>query len=256
MKNLILSAGCLVLALTSASCGDHTTAQSQKQALPPGHPPTTAAPASAGPGFSGKVTETMDAAGYTYVRIDTGKEKIWAAGPKTAIKVGDSVSITDGMPMKDYHSKTLNRDFDVVYFVGSLQTGGAAGAAAGELPPGHPPIGGGSISKPTVDLKGVTKAQGGKSIQEVYADQKSLSGKEVKVRGKVVKYNSMILGKNWLHIQDGTGEPGSNDLTVTTTTPAKVGDTVLVTGAVTLNKDFGSGYKFGVMLDDAKVKVE
>jgi hypothetical protein len=199
----------------------------------------------------------MDAAGYTYVRVDTGKEKVWAAGPKAQIKVGDSVSITDGMPMANYHSKTLNRDFDVVYFVGSLQAGGMqpAGGHGAQLPEGHPPIGA-AASKPVVDPKGITKAKDGKTIQEIFADQKSLAGKEVKVRGKVVKDNSMILVKNWLHIQDGTGAPGSNDLTVTTTTGAKLGDTVLITGVLAVNKDFGSGYKFAVMLDDAKVEVE
>jgi hypothetical protein len=78
------------------------------------------------------------------------------------------------------------------------------------------------------------------------------------VRGKVVKYNAEIMGKNWLHIQDGSGsaDKSNNDLTVTTTTPAKVGDTVLVTGSVTTNKDFGAGYKYTVILDDAKVVVE
>ena len=66
------------------------------------------------------------------------------------------------------------------------------------------------------------------------------------------------MGKNWLHIRDGSGsaDKSDNDLTVTTSTPAKLGDTVLVTGLVSLNKDFGAGYKYTVILDDAKVTVE
>jgi hypothetical protein len=78
----------------------------------------------------------------------------------------------------------------------------------------------------------------------------------VVVRAKVVKYNPQIMGKNWLHLEDGTGKAGSNDLTVTTNGEAKVGDTVLVTGVVTTNKDFGAGYKYDVILEDANVKVE
>jgi hypothetical protein len=78
----------------------------------------------------------------------------------------------------------------------------------------------------------------------------------VKVRGKVVKYNSGIMGKNWLHIQDGSGAAGSNDLTVTTSANTKVGDTVLVAGVLSANKDFGSGYKYALIVQDAKVTVE
>ena len=248
MKNALLPAGCLILALVSANCADKST-----------RPQT--APAKSVDGsksFSGKVVETMNAAGYTYVRVDTGKEKLWAAGPQATVKVGDTVSAIEGMPMVNYHSKTLNRDFDVVYFVGSLQGSGTSSVGsdpAAALPEGHPPIGA-AAAKPKIDLKGISKAKGGKTIEEIFAGKAALAGKEVKVRGKVVKYNAMILGKNWLHIQDGTGKEGSNDLTITTSTETKVGDTVLVTGAVSINKDFGSGYKFAVMMDDAKVVVE
>ena len=109
-----------------------------------------------------------------------------------------------------------------------------------------------------MDLTGIKKADGGQTVQEIFATHAKLAGKTVTVRGKVVKYNAMILGKNWLHIQDGTGTADNrdNDLTVTTSTPAKLGDTVLVTGSVTLNKDFGANYKYAVILDDAKVTVE
>ena len=75
-------------------------------------------------------------------------------------------------------------------------------------------------------------------------------------RGKVVKFNANIMGKNWLHVQDGTGNAGSNDLLVTTTGQAKPGDTVLIEGKVALNKDFGAGYKYNVLVEDAKVTVE
>ena len=208
--------------------------------------------------FTGKVVETMNAATYTYVLVDTGREKLWAAGPQTPMKVGDSVTVTQGMPMTKYHSKTLNQDFDVVYFTGQLQGSGppaVAGSRAGTLPAGHPPIGG-AAAKPKIDVTGIQKARGGQTIQEIFADKAKLNGKAVTVRGKVVKYNSMIMDKNWLHIQDGTGTAGSNDLPLTTRSSAKVGDTVLITGNVSLDRDFGFGYKFPVILEDANVVVE
>ncbi|HKK00777.1 MAG TPA: hypothetical protein VJ955_01300, partial [Desulfuromonadales bacterium] len=91
---------------------------------------------------------------------------------------------------------------------------------------------------------------------QIFTDKGKLAGKQVVVRGKVVKYTQQVMGKNWLHIEDGTGKAGAKDLTVTTTASAKLGDTVLVSGPITLNKDFGYGYKYDVIMQNAKVKVE
>ena len=219
--------------------------------------------------FSGKVAETMDAGGYTYVLVDTGTNKVWAAAPQFPVKQGDAVAVPDAMPMMGFHSKTLNRDFDVVYFAGSIPVNGAS-ATAVTLPPGHPEIGGGADGKlpanhPPVaggtgatklDFTGLKPAEGGKTVEEIFATSEQLAGKPVKVRGKVVKYNADIMGRNWLHIQDGTGAVGDNDLLVTSADQAKVGNTVLVEGTVATNKDFGAGYKYRVMVEDAKVTVE
>jgi hypothetical protein len=220
--------------------------------------------------FSGKVIETMNAGSYTYVRVDTGKAKNWAAAPKFAVKVGDKVDVTKAMPMADYHSKTLNRTFDVVYFTGSVAvngkpTGAAAqdlpkdhppiGGQAGNLPQGHPPVGA-DAAKSATDFSKIKKATDGKTVAEIVTGRSKLRNKPVAVRGKVVKYNGGVMGKNWLHIRDGSGAEGSNDLTVTTSTEAKVGDTVLVTGKVSTDRDFGGGYKYAVIVEDAKVVVE
>jgi hypothetical protein len=65
------------------------------------------------------------------------------------------------------------------------------------------------------------------------------------------------MGKNWLHVRDGSGAEGTNDLTITTAgTLPNVGDTVVVTGNVALNKDFGMGYAYDVLVEDAQVTVE
>jgi hypothetical protein len=224
----------------------------------------------AGPGgFSGKVTETMDAGGYTYVLVDTGTNKVWAAATKFRVKKGDSVTIPDSMQMTDFESKSLNRTFSVIYFAGSISVNGTksgpetlppghpaiGGSAAGGLPAGHPSMGA-QKPLPKFDFTGVRPAKDGKTVAEIYAASAKLEGKSVTVRGKVVKYNPGIMGRNWLHIQDGTGGPGSNDLLVTTTDRAKRGDTVLVVGKVALNKDFGAGYKYNVLVEEAKVTVE
>jgi hypothetical protein len=248
---------------------------SQDSSLPAGHPPidnskpaagSEGEHASKGPAqnahLSGKAIEVTNAASYTYILVDTGKEKLWAAVSQINVKPGDSVVIGDAMEMPHFHSKALGRDFDKVYFSGNIMINGAAPTApplpetkSAELPKNHPPITGSSAEN-KVDLTGIKKAKGGKTIEEIYGGKSKLSGQEVTVRGKVVKYNENILGKNWIHLRDGTGKPGSNDLLVTSTTAAKVGDIVLATGPIALNKDFGSNYKYDVMIDNAKVTVE
>ena len=121
------------------------------------------------------------------------------------------------------------------------------------MPADHP------AAKPgeEVDLSGIAKADGGKTVAEVFAEKDALAGKPVAVRGKVVKVNGGIMGKNWLHVRDGSGADGTNDLTVTTAAelPA-LGATVVVIGPVTLNKDFGMGYAYDVIVEDAEIKVE
>jgi hypothetical protein len=109
-----------------------------------------------------------------------------------------------------------------------------------------------------IDLAGIAKAEGGKTVAEVYAEKDALANTKVTVRGKVVKTNAGIMGKDWLHVRDGSGADGTNDLTVTAAPGAgpKVGDTVVVTGTVVLNKDFGMGYQYPVMVEGAEVKVE
>jgi hypothetical protein len=223
-------------------------------------------------GFSGKVVETTNTAGYTYVRVDTGSQKLWVATTQFDVKPGDSVTVAAGAPMANYHSQSLNRTFDTVYFTGGITVNGGTAASAPVLPAGHPPLDGapaaalppghppltGAAAVAKVDLTGIKRAADGQTIAEIYAGRAQFAGQAVTVRGKVVKYNAAIMGKNWLHLRDGSGtaDAQDNDLAVTTSTATMVGDTVLVSGVVTTNKDFGAGYKYIVILDDAKVTVE
>ena len=131
----------------------------------------------------------------------------------------------------------------------------APGATTPTMPPGeaHPA----PKAAAEVDLTGIAKAEGGKTVAEVFAEKDALAGTPVTFRGKVVKTNPDIMGKNWLHVRDGSGEEGTNDLTITTAgTLPNIGDTVVVTGNVTLNKDFGMGYAYDVLIEDAQVAVE
>lgn len=207
----------------------------------------------------GKVVETMNSGGYTYVLVDDGSKQVWAAAPKFTVAVGDLVKVPFGSPMADFHSKTLDRTFELVHFVPSVEVFGDAAAADVAAAHGitssrHPEAA--NVAPTDVDVSGIEKADDGYTVAELFAGKGDLEGKEVSVRGKVVKYNGDILGRNWLHIRDGTGAAGTNDLTITTDAEAAVGDTVLVRGTLGTDKKFGSGYEYAVIIEGAAVTKE
>jgi len=257
MKNLVWIVG-FCLAALAARFAESTAPAGDTQALIDG--------------FTGKVVETTNTAGYTYILVDTGKDRKWAAAPEFEVKLNDAVNVTRAMPMEKYHSKTLNRDFEVVYFTAAVLVNGVGpgDAAAAELPKnhppiggqpaglpqGHPPIGGQAAAPPNLSLDGIAKAKGGNTVVEIWVGKDKLNGRETKLRGRVVKYNAEIMGKNWLHLRDGSGKDATSDILVTTDAPVRVGDLVLVTGKVAINKNFGAGYRYAVMVEDAKVTVE
>lgn len=220
-------------------------------------PEKTKTAQSAAGGFTGTALETMKADRYTYVQVDTGTEKIWAATPNFRGKVGDTVVVPKGLAMQNFHSKTLERDFEVIYFVGAITVAGndQRSSQMARTSFMHPPRSDKS-SKAKIEVSGIKRAKDGKTVAEIVAGRKDLAGEHVMVRGTVVKFLPQIMGKNWLHLQDGSGVEGSNDLTVTTTTTVKVGDVVLVNGVVSIDRDFGYGYEYEVLLEDAKVTVE
>ena len=218
--------------------------------------PALAAPVPEGM-VRGTVVETMNSAGYTYVLLDTTEGRRWVAAQETPVAVGDVVQASRGMAMEEFESQSLGRTFEVIYFSGTLQNLSATALPAGHpdpaLPPGHPP----TVPATVADLS-VAAFEEGKDIAWVYANRDSLAGQSVSLRGKVVKYNANILGTNWLHIQDGSGKAaeGNNDLLVTSTAEASVGDTVVVTGNIVVDRDLGAGYSYPVLIDDARLVVE
>jgi hypothetical protein len=192
----------------------------------------------------GRVLETMNSGGYTYVRLDTGEEKVWAAGPITPVKKGDAVKVRTDMPMRHFHSKSLKRDFDLVYFSNTIVVAGKNKTKTAMDPHQGMTQQGGET--PAVKVK---KAKNGKTIIEIYNKRKQLAGKRVRVRGKVIKYIGNIYGKNWIHIQDGS----SKKSLLVITSDKNHADVILVEGTVVLNKDNGIGHVYPVVLDDAKV---
>jgi hypothetical protein len=221
--------------------------------------------------FTGTVKQTMDSGGYTYVLLKTAQGDVWVAGPESKTKVGQTLSTGEGMLMQGFNSKTLKRTFDKIYFVNSLGAAkGSAGAASGTGMTGNPHASGGmanphagmplvggtapAASAPKPKAGSVKKAT--HTVSELFFQPKLLVGKTVEVRGVVTKVNEGIMGSNWIHLMDGTGQPGKDDLVITTSQTAKLGDRILAKGKVAVDRDLGSGYFFPVLLDQATLKVE
>ncbi len=244
---------CSLLLLPSCSNSNNQSAQKEALAPPVAEQTTDTQPVPAG--FIGKVIETISTAGYTYVQVDTGTEKIWAAAPEFKVEEGETVTVPAGAPMKNYQSKTLNRTFDVVWFVPYIKSGtkDSTTPSTKVAEPISKEQQTGTVPLIETDLSNIKKAESGKTIAEIFAGKKFLEDKNVRVRGKVVKFSPEIMGKNWIHIQDGTGSKGMNDLTITTENSVTLGDIILVEGALVLNKDFGAGYKYDVIIEDAEI---
>jgi hypothetical protein len=207
--------------------------------------------------ISGKVVETMNAGGYTYVCVEKNGKKTWVAVPEMKVAVGSKMSFQPGAVMPNFTSKTLNRTFDSIIFSGGPV---AAGGQAAPAMPGGDPVHAGSRANFGVFDKNikVEKAAGDNAytISELYAKSTALNKKQVAVKGKVVKFSQGIMGKNWVHMQDGSGDQqkGNHDLVATTQDTVAVGDIVTVTGTFAKDKDFGAGYLYKAIIEDAKVQ--
>ncbi len=244
--------------------------------------------------IKGKVLETMDSGGYTYLQVEAAQGKVWVAIPQSEVKVGQEITANPGMAMADFESKTLNKTFDLIVFSSGI--GGAGNATAPGKAPGmaggssfaeamqaesgganpHAGMGGamggamggdaamaagsggsGSAVVEAAEVK-VEKATGdnAQTIADCFAKAKDLDTQKVQVRGKVMKVSRMIMGKNWIHLQDGTGDPKTNthDLVVTTLAEPELDSIVVIEGVLHSQKDFGAGYKYEVIIEDAEIK--
>jgi hypothetical protein len=196
------------------------------------------------------VQEVIQATSYTYLKVKEADSEFWMAVTKRQIEAGVKISFAGGLEMKNFESKDLQRTFETIYFVGSIVSGGAPAAQQSMTMP-HP-------VKPELEKKEVSiePAEGGITIGELFANRDSYADKTVLIKGQVTKVNRAIMKRNWVHLQDGTGDSGGFDLTVTTTRQVNVGDVVTFEGKIALNKDFGSGYSYEVLMEQAKLQTK
>ncbi|PIE90345.1 MAG: DNA-binding protein [Acidobacteria bacterium] len=224
--------------------------------------------------LKGEILKTQTAGGYTYILLKTDSEDIWVATMEIPVKKGQTVELKSGMVMKNFESKSLNRVFDRIVFSSGLVSSDNGLHSHGGVYHSHDantdhthshqsdsedPIA--ALSKGTWKQKdhqhSVEKHSEADSytVEELYRKGKELNLRTVRVKGKVTKVLSQIMNKNWIHLQDGTGNPsqGTHDLVVTSQELPKVGDVVSMAGTLYYEKDFGSGYSYKVIVEEASI---
>lgn len=233
--------------------------------------PATAAVTAASVTTPHKVTvlEVIQVEKYTYLKVKENDATYWMAVPTIDVKAGDQVYYEHGMEMTNFESRELKRTFEKILFVDKVSKEGnatvATTGAGTNLPANHPavveptktaPAGnqgmGSSRDSIKRDIK-IEPARNGVSIASLLANASSYKEKPAIVRGKVTKFTGGVMGKNWIHIQDGTTYKGKFEIVITTDAEAHVGDVLSFEGPVTLNKDFGYGYFFEVLMENAKL---
>ena len=201
--------------------------------------------------IKGEVLETQNVDSYTYLRLKTSDGEVWAAVPSTTVKKGAQVTIGNASTMRNFESKTLKRSFETIVFGQIVDANAKATAPQGTSAAA-------TAAPAATPVAKVTKATGpdARTVAEVVTGKAALNTKTVVVRAQVVKVNLGIMGKNWLHLQDGSGSAadGSNDIVVTTQDRVAVGDVVNARGKVRTDLNLGGGYAYAVLIEDATVR--
>ena len=199
-------------------------------------------------GYKVSVEEVIQSSSYTYLKVTDGDKSYWIATAKGEFKPGMTLYYDSGLEMSNFESKDLSRTFESILFVDQISDKPIAAAEMQDVMDAHAQNR--SMVKEEIS---VTPAEGGITIGHLYAERESFKDQTVNISGMVIKFNPGIMGRNWVHIQDGSESDGKFDLTVTTNENVKIGDTVTFSGVIALNKDFGAGYTYEVIMENARI---
>ena len=192
-----------------------------------------------------KVKAVEQVENYTYLLVKGRGPAYWIAVSSTEITPGESITYEGGLLMEDFHSEELNRTFEKVLFLDGIE---GSQAPAMDVMPGTSHGSAVKTGKLEISLE---KEEGTVSIAELYADPGSFEGKRIRVKGEVAKFNAAIMERNWVHIQDGSEFEGKYDLTMTSQESFEVGQLLIFEGILEVNRDFGYGYSYEILLEEA-----
>ncbi|HUH95680.1 MAG TPA: nucleotide-binding protein [Casimicrobiaceae bacterium] len=204
--------------------------------------------------LQGTVVEAKDVDTYTYLLVDTRGGEAWAAIDKGPVQAGAEVAIVQAAVMKDFWSRTLQKNFEWIVFGRLAESCEPNDHSGATMEFHHAAVAAPASGAPIT----VAKADGpdGRTVAEVVAASQALSDRPVAIRGQVVRYTPDVMGKNWIHLRDGSGSAtdGSDDIVVTTDAQAEIGEVVLVKGMVRTNRNLGAGYAYKVLVEDATLE--
>lgn len=203
--------------------------------------------------------EVIQATNYTYVLAEKGSETYWLAIPTDAIEVGKTYYHGPGMVMQNFESKDLERVFEEVLFLESISSTPIPTEGEQEMSMENPhadqPKSTGAHIKTDAAPVSVKPAEGGITLAELFENKSKYAGQKVILRGQIIKVNNEIMDRNWIHIQDGTSFGEEYDLVVTTDEYHEPGAIVTFEGIVAVDKDFGAGYFYKVIVEEGKAKL-
>ena len=196
------------------------------------------------------VLEAIDGGTYTYLRLQGEGKEFWAAITTRPVVTGQSYYYTESIVMRDFESKQLQRTFDSILFIEYF---GENPKNTGDV--SLPSTAGDHASASRKENIAVELSPDEISLEELFGNKEDYKGKKIRVKGEVVKISRNIMDRNWIHIQDGTSYEGQYDLTLTLIGAVGFDLNSIVTfrGTVTLDKDFGAGYFYPVIIEDAEI---
>lgn len=194
------------------------------------------------------VKEAMNAAGYTYLLVTEGKKEQWIAVSEMDVDIGATYYYQGGLKMSNFKSRELDRIFESIIFLDNISTDPPVPQEEMSLSRAHSA----AIPLERLDIS-IEAATDGLTISELFSGMKSFDGKKVKIRGQVTKFNAHILDRNWIHIQDGTEYDGKFDLAITSQAEVATGDVLTFEGKIALDRDFGFGYSYDIIMEEASV---
>jgi starvation-inducible outer membrane lipoprotein len=192
------------------------------------------------------VNEVLQTSKYTYLNVTEDGNEVWIAVPKTEAEVGETYYYRGGLKKTNFKSVEHNRVFETVYLVSGI----SKSPSGTGVPSGHMHTGMEDIPQADPGVK-IDPPSGGISIAELFKNRSKYDGQTVRIKGRCVKLNNMIMNRNWVHLQDGSLEDSEQNLTITTTENIPLGAVVAVEGVISLNKDFGAGYRYDIIMEEA-----
>lgn len=197
-----------------------------------------------------KVFEVLQVNSYTYLLVEEDTNNKWLAVPSFDPKIGETYFYKGGMEMQNFTSKELNRTFESVIFLSSVSKYPEEKKSSFQHSANieSKKVKNMATEKLTLTIEAV---DGVISIADLLKNKESFDGKIAIIKGKVTKFNAQVMSKNWIHLQDGTEYEGKFDLTVTTNAEVAVGDIITIEGKLFLDRDFGYGYFYDVIIENA-----